>query len=156
MTRQNALLRLQENLLARRDRLRKKLAGELAYLHDGQGADASGDSADLAFEADGDEMSSRLAELDGRELSQIERAVERCQQGRYGTCDTCQKPISLDRLNALPYAPLCIRCERETERFSDGQERPSRGNWSQIADAQALMQEPRVNLSALERDLPGS
>jgi DnaK suppressor protein len=156
MTRQNALLRLQKNLLARRDRLGKKLAGELAYLHDGQAGDASGDSADLAFEADGDEMSSRLAELDARELSQIERAVARWQHGRYGLCESCQKPVSLDRLNALPYAPLCINCERGLEKTSAGQDRQSRGNWGEIADAQTAMQDPRINLSELERDLTAS
>jgi hypothetical protein len=81
MSRPNALLRLHKNLLACRERLGRKLAGELANLHDGRSTNATGDSADLAFEASGDEVSSRLAELDDRELSQIERALARWNQG---------------------------------------------------------------------------
>src|SRR4051812_12595814 len=98
MTRQNALLRLHKNLLARRDDLGAKLASELACLHDCHAADATGDNADLAFGAGGDEVSSRLAELDDRELGQIDRALARWQQGTYGICEgdnwNCQKRVS--------------------------------------------------------------
>ena len=83
MTRRNALSRLQKNLLARRDTLKKKLASELAYLHDSEAADSSGDSADLAFEADGDEISSPVAELNDRELRHIERALAHWNSARW-------------------------------------------------------------------------
>jgi DnaK suppressor protein len=160
MNRRNALLRLHENLLARRERLSKKLAGELAYLHDGNAADATGDSADLAFEADGGEMSSRLAELNDRELSRIERALARWKQGTYGICDggswNCQKKIPVARLKALPYTPFCINCGREMEKHLDGLGRQTTGNWGQISDAQAPMRDERINLSELERDLVAS
>jgi DnaK suppressor protein len=152
MTRRDVLLRLHTNLLARKERLSKKLAGELAYLHDGNAADAAGDSADLAFDAAGDEIASRLAELDDRELLQIERALTRCEEGTYGLCEICQKPILLARLNALPYTPACIKCERDTERRRSGRGRPSTGNWGQVADAQAPMQDERINLAELEMD----
>jgi DnaK suppressor protein len=157
MTGPNTLLRLQKELLARQERVGKKLATELAYLHDCKAADATGDSADLAFEADGDEMSSQLAELDDWELSQIERALARLQQGRYGICDgggcNCQKKIPLARLNALPYTTLCINCEREMETHLGGPGRQPRGNWRQISDAQASMQDQRINASELEKSL---
>src|SRR5689334_22764484 len=114
MARRDALLRLHKTLLARRAHLRAKLTGELVDLREFRAADSAGDNADAAFEADGDEMSSQLAELDDRELSQIERALARLQQGRYGVCEggsaNCQKKIPLARLNALPYAPFCINC----------------------------------------------
>src|ERR1700736_6458253 len=120
MNRRNALLRLHENLLARRERLRKKLAGELAYLHDCNAAECTGDSADLAFEAGGDEMSSRLAGLAGKGRNQIERALARWKQSMYGICDggswNCQKKIPAARLKALPYTTFCINCEREMEK----------------------------------------
>jgi DnaK suppressor protein len=149
MPRRNALLRLHENLLARRADLRKKLAGELANLRDFKAADTTGDSADLAFEADSDEMSSLLAELDDRELSQIDRALAHWNQGTYGICESCQKPISLGRLNALPYTPFCIICEREMEKHPAVLVRQSVDNWAQVFDAQVLMQDQRINLSAL-------
>jgi len=156
MIRRNALIRLHEDLLARRERLRKKLAGELAYLQDCNAADASGDSADLAFDADGDEMSSRLAELDDRELSKIQRALAHWNLGTYGVCECCQKPIALARLNALPYTLFCITCERAMEKHLDGRSQMMKGKWGQVVDAQALMQDERVNLSELERVLSGS
>jgi len=156
MPRRNALLRLHENLLARGADLRKKLAGELANLRDFKAADATGDSADLAFEAGSDEMSSLLAELDNRELSQIDRALAHWNQGTYGICESCQKPISLARLNALPYTPFCINCEREMEKYPDGLARQSTGNWAQVFDAQVLMQDQRIQLSELELGLSGN
>jgi DnaK suppressor protein len=160
MARRNALLRLHEKLLARREGVSQQLAAELAYLHDCKAADAIGDSADLAFEAGGDEMSSRLAELDDRELSQIERALARWEQGMYGICDgsswNCQKRIPVARLNALPYTAFCINCEREMEKHLDGVGRLSAGNWGRISDAEALMQDKEINLSELEMDLSGS
>jgi DnaK suppressor protein len=160
MNRENALLRLHEDLLARRERLSKKLAGELAYLHDCNAAECTGDSADLAFEADGGEMSSRLAELNDRELSRIERALARWKQGTYGICDggswNCPKKIPVARLKALPYTPFCINCGREMEKHLDGLGPQTTGNWGQISDAQAPMREERIKLSELERDLVAS
>jgi RNA polymerase-binding transcription factor DksA len=160
MTRQNVFLRLHKNLLARRVGLGKKLAGELAYLHDSKAADAAGDSADLAFEAGGHEMSSRLAELDDSELSKVERALTRWKHGLYGICaggrENCRKKIPMARLNALPYTPFCIDCEREMERHQGGLGRQSTGNWRQIFDAQAPMQDQRINFRELEMDLSGS
>ena len=160
MTRQNALLRLHEHLLRRRDRLGNKMAGELAYLHEFKAADAIGDSADLAFEAGGYEMWSRLAELDDREFNQIERALARWQQGMYGICDggswNCQIKIPVARLNALPYTLFCIHCERELEKHQGGRGQQTKGNWGQISDAQAAMQDQRINLSEMERDLQGN
>jgi DnaK suppressor protein len=120
MPRRNALLRLHETLLARRGDLRTKLAGELANLSDFRAADSTTDSVDVAFETSSDEMSSQLAELDARELSQIERVLVRLTQGTYGVCEggseNCQKRIPVARLNTLPSTTFCINCEREMEK----------------------------------------
>jgi DnaK suppressor protein len=156
MTRRNALLRLHKHLLARREELGEKLAGELSYLNDANAGDGAGDNADLALVADGDEMASWLAELSDKELGQIRRALARWNQGSYGICESCEKPISLARLNALPCTPFCILCEREMEQGGVGTGLKSKGNWGQVADTQALMQDERVNLSELERVLSGS
>jgi RNA polymerase-binding transcription factor len=156
MTRRDALLRLHKNLLASKDRLGKTLRSELAFLHDGNAANGAGDSADLAFEADGGEISSRLAELGDRELDQVEQALSRWKQDRYGICVNCQKPISLLRLNALPYAPFCINFVREMEKPSHGDAQQRTGNWSRISDAQAPMHDQRASVSEMEMDLSAS
>jgi len=115
MQKRTALLRLRKTLLARWMDLHEKLADELANLCDFKAADHTGDSADVAFETSSDEMSSQLAELDAHELSQIERALARMKQGAYGVCENCERMITPARLNALPYATLCINCERLME-----------------------------------------
>jgi DnaK suppressor protein len=157
MTRANALLRLHENLLASRGDLGKTLAGELANLRDFKAADSTGDSAEVAFGAGCDEMSSRLAELDDRELNQIDRALERWQQGTYGICEgnseNCQKRIPVARLNILPCTTFCINCEREMEMQPNAQNRRGRDNWRQVADSQAPMQDQQINLRKLEMEL---
>jgi DnaK suppressor protein len=159
MTRQEALLRTQKTLLARRQELRELLAGELAYLHDFKAADATGDSADLAFAAGSDEMSSRLAEVDARELIQVERVLARLKQGTYGLCEgdsaQCQHKIPLARLKALPYATLCISCGRKLEQTFGWQARQSKGNWAQVHDFQPAGDDSRINLSKLEMKLSG-
>ena len=73
----------------------------------------------MAFESGSDEMASQLAELDSRELTQIERALTRLKQGTYGLCESCGGKIPVGRLNALPYTTLCIDCQREMERYPD-------------------------------------
>src|ERR1700736_3865545 len=136
MPRRNALLRLDETLLARRTYQREKLAGELANLRDFKAADSTGDSADGAFETSSDEMASQLAELDARELGQIERALARWRQGKYGVCEggsqNCQKKIPVARLNALPYTTVCITCEREMEEYPDWLDQRGTSNWNEV------------------------
>jgi len=152
MAREDALLRLNKSLLARRDHLRKKLSEELANLRD-MGTDSTGDAADAAFDAGSDEMSSQLAEFDARELTQIERALVRLRQGTYGLCEACQKKIPIGRLNALPYTTMCIECQREMEQYPDWSSRRGSGNWEQVADLHSAYEDqPQVRLSDLEID----
>lgn len=152
MPRQNALLRLHATLLARKADLREMLEEERANLRDFKAADSTGDSADAAFEASSRDMSSRLTEVDSRELAQIEWALGRLQEGTYGVCEgageNCQKKIPVTRLNALPYATLCINCERELEKHSNGQDRPGKSDWRQVFDSEAPMRDQRINFSA--------
>lgn len=154
MARSEALLRLHKTLLSRRADLRRKLAGELDNLRNLNTSDATGDSADAAFEAGSEEMASQLAELDSRELSQIERALARLKQGTYGLCEVCAAKIPVGRLNALPYSTLCITCQREMEKDPNWGQRLSEGNWEKAFDVDTPIEDQReVNLSDLEMDI---
>jgi DnaK suppressor protein len=157
MARRDALLRLHQTLVARSEDLRRKLAGELADLRDFKAADSACDSVDVAFETSSDEMSSQLAELDSRELGQIDRALARLTQGTYGVCEggseNCQKRIPVARLNAVPYTTFCIHCVREMEKHSDRLDREVAGHWDQVFDSQALMVDQRINLAELAKNL---
>src|SRR5690242_21061796 len=117
MARRDALLRLHKSLLARGAALRKALAGELQDLRNFKAADSTGDSADAAFDTGSEEIASQLAELEARELGQIERALARIKQGTYGICEYCQAKIPVARLNALPYSTTCVNCQREMENY---------------------------------------
>jgi DnaK suppressor protein len=135
--------------------LRKKLTDELDNLRNFKSADGTGDTADVAFESGSDEMSSQLAELDSRELSQIDRALARLKQGTYGLCEACQHKIPIGRLNALPYTTLCIECQREMEKFPNWADPHGAGNWEKVYDAATPLEDQReVDLSDLEIDIP--
>ena len=43
-------------------------------------------------------------------LKQVEEALRRLDRGQYGVCRVCGGDIRLDRLEALPYATVCIEC----------------------------------------------
>lgn len=43
-------------------------------------------------------------------LDKVNHALERMERGQYGTCEICGQPIPAARLQALPYATLCVTC----------------------------------------------
>jgi DnaK suppressor protein len=152
MARRDALLRLHKSLTSRRDELRRRLGGELKDLRNFKSND-TGDSADAAFDSGSEEVSSQLAELEARELSQIERAVARLKQGNFGVCEGCHKKIPIARLNALPFSTTCIECQREMELY--GTWGGGAGtNWEKVSDTPAPLEEQReVDLSDIEMDI---
>jgi DnaK suppressor protein len=140
--------------MARRDDLRKRLGGDLKDLSNSQGSDATGDSADLAFDGGSEEVASQLAELESRELMQIERAMGKLKNGTYGLCEGCIKKIPVARLNVLPFITTCIECQREMEVHGTWRGRGADGNWEKVSDNEAPLEEQReVDLSDLEMDL---
>jgi len=124
MNRDEALRSMKSVLMNRRDALRSALQGDLSALR--QLALASGDIADFALDTAHEEVTSQLAEGESLELVQIDEAIERLHSGGYGACEECQKPIPLARLEALPYAKLCIKCQIDSEKTG------TRG-WSQFS-----------------------
>ena len=57
------------------------------------------------------------AQRDGRLLYHIDMALERIENGTYGACQSCGKPINRDRLEAVPHARLCIACKSQEEKM---------------------------------------
>ena len=43
-------------------------------------------------------------------LAEVHRALGKLDEGTYGLCDECGQPISSERLEAMPFATLCVRC----------------------------------------------
>lgn len=132
MARKDAVMKMREILVMRRDALRKALAGDLSTLMELR-EQTAGDAIDQALDSAHQELNSQLAEVESRELASIENALERIRQGEYGVCEGCQNRIPFARLSALPYATLCIECQREAERdgTAPGMEFM---DWGRIAD----------------------
>jgi DnaK suppressor protein len=152
MARKEAILRLHKTLLNRRSELFKRIGGDFEDLGRTRGINASGDTADAAFDAGSEEIASHLAELEARELSQIQRALHRLKAGSYGTCEVCQRKIPVERLNALPYSTMCVKCMRDLEssEFGGGDRFV---DWDRVSDSEARMHDRPVDLSRLEMDL---
>ena len=149
MSRKEAILNMRQVLVKRRDALRKALAGDLSLLRELK-AQASGDVVDAALDSVQDEISSQLAEVESRELARIEYALERMRNGHYGICEGCGSSIPMARLNALPYATYCIKCQREAER--QGATSPADVDWSRLLDTPAP--DTELSINDIELDVP--
>lgn len=134
MSRKDAILSMRQVLVKRRDALRKALAGDLSLLKELR-AQTSGDVVDAALDSVQDEISSQLAEVESRELTRIEYALERMRNGHFGVCEACSTTIPMARLNALPYAVLCIKCQREAERQGSGPGSSADVDWGRLLDS---------------------
>jgi DnaK suppressor protein len=75
-------------------------------------------SADDEHDPEGPTMSQEWSSLAGLvagaelDIAVIDKALERIEDGSYGTCMRCGQPIGVDRLEARPAAELCINCAR--------------------------------------------
>ena len=148
MARKDAILSLRKVLIKRRDALRRALAGDLSLLKELR-QQTSGDVVDAALDSAQDEISSQLAEVESRELANIENALEQMREGRYGICEMCETNIPLARLQALPYATLCIQCQREAEK--NGTAGGAMTNWGRLFETDSG--EPDVVFNDLELDV---
>jgi DnaK suppressor protein len=54
-----------------------------------------------------------------RVLRDVHAAIEALKRGEYGVCADCEEPISTRRLEVLPWAQLCVRCQDARERQGD-------------------------------------
>jgi DnaK suppressor protein len=74
------------------------------------------DFADVASDDIDRKMIEALGSQDIKRLRAIDAALSRINLGRYGICMKCNKKIPTERLGAIPYAVLCIDCQKEEER----------------------------------------
>jgi RNA polymerase-binding protein DksA len=73
------------------------------------------DRLDLATDFETRERDSVLQAVESRQLQQIEDALQRLAAGTYGQCESCGRSIAAERLQVLPYAALCVRCQTQRE-----------------------------------------
>ncbi len=108
------LAELREELEIQRENLRKEIVE--------QGGDLDSDDAAIDVErgfADSAHSTAERARLISvmkalrANLRWVDRALRKMELGTYGACERCGDPISLERLEALPWAILCIDCARK-------------------------------------------
>ncbi len=76
----------------------------------------SKDVVDIASDAIDSKMLETFGSKDMNRLKLIDSALMRIEQGKYGLCLKCGKKIPQERLEAIPYAFLCINCKSDDER----------------------------------------
>src|SRR5580704_8139187 len=111
---ESKLLQLRDSLLdlmtgVARDTLRARAAGSEASAFGMHQADAGSDAYDRDFA-----LSLLSQEQDA--LYEIDEALKRIEQGTYGICELCGKPILHARLEAIPFARFTVDCQSQLEK----------------------------------------
>jgi DnaK suppressor protein len=112
---------LRKRLLEERERLNREIAESAADLSESL-EETSGESpydqhmAETAGVTLDREIDLTLQENARAALVQIERALNKLDNGSHGRCDQCGKPIGEGRLAVAPFATLCVDCKRLEER----------------------------------------
>jgi DnaK suppressor protein len=112
---------LKKALMAERERLGREIAELDADLSESL-EDSSEESpydqhmAETAGVTLDREIDLTLEENARARIAQIDRALHKLETGSYGACDKCGSPIGEERLQAAPFATLCIECKRREER----------------------------------------
>ena len=76
----------------------------------------SGDEVDVASDVVDGRLLESLGAQDSNRLQMINNALDRIKQGTYGRCLVCKEEIPEERLEAIPYAFMCINCQSRNER----------------------------------------
>ena len=113
--REQVLDRMRQLLLAKRKAL---VSGVRESSLESIQASAEGiqDIADQASTAYTKEFLLSVGDTERRLLQQVDDALDKIRRKNYGLCEKCGEPVGEKRLEALPFAKLCIRCQEEEER----------------------------------------
>ena len=110
-----------QHLSEERERL-EAVRAEYADLHNtseqaslGELSNLDQHQADIGTETFDRERDLSLLEQVEAELADIEHALERLEEGTYGTCEACGKPIGDERLEAVPAARFCLQDQDKAE-----------------------------------------
>jgi len=117
--------------------MRARLRGDVTTMADAAlrktRSESSGDlssmpihMADIGSDAYEQEFTLSLMASEEGTLEQVEEALERIRGRRYGICEDCQGVIAKKRLEAIPFAALCIRCAEKQETGDGGRPRQPR------------------------------
>ena len=109
------------NLKALREKaseLRRRMSAEQAAAIVSRLEDPS-DSGDLSQQSHEEWLFLNRNNLEKTLLREVEEALRRVKEGSYGVCQECEEAISPKRLQALPWAKFCVRCQEMLGAMTD-------------------------------------
>jgi len=104
-----------DRLLDRREGLVGQVQAAELYSRE-RDAEATQDPADMAANAYTKELLVSMSDNDRQLLNSSDEALDRIEDGEYGRCIRCGEAVSEKRLEAVPWARHCIRCQDLHER----------------------------------------
>ena len=114
------------SLNERRVALEAKLAELTGVFQDRSGLaiEASADVLDTIHMATDRDVNVQRMNISARMLRDVRTAIVSLDNGQYGLCEDCEEPISAKRLDAIPWARVCVQCQeardrRTTDAYSD-------------------------------------
>lgn len=149
MARKDALLRLHQRLIEKRDSLRKKSGTDDRKWQNSP--QTGGDIGDAANHGASRELNTQLAALENRELRQVELALQLIREGRYGKCENCSHSIPIERLRAVPTTILCVSCQSELE-LTGSLSPDGEVDWGHALDLEGRMNPTEAGLPDVELD----
>ena len=108
--------KMKEKLLEQKNTILESLAAQDEDYKKIVEAGGSGDEIDVASDVVDGRLLESLGAQDSNRLQMINRALDRIKQGTYGRCLVCKEEIPEERLEAIPYAFMCIDCQSRSER----------------------------------------
>jgi len=113
---QNFIERMRKSLIdLKTENITNLIAGNADFKEIVEGMDPK-DFADIASDDIDRKMIEAIGSQDLKRLRLIDSAITRIQQGKYGSCMRCSKKIPIERLEAIPYALMCVECKNDEER----------------------------------------
>ena len=106
---------LRGKLLEKRQKLLTRLISEIESASAVSG-NIYGDIVDIAMSSAAQEEHFLAGTAESDTVAEIDRALERIEDGTYGVCEDCRRRIPQLRLKVVPFASLCVQCQETRER----------------------------------------
>ena len=103
------------------EKIRTEIVGDVEKAHykiNGNEAEQMADISDDAANSYGRKLQGDLEEHEWVKLKQVEAALKKVEDGKYGTCEQCGHKILETRLEIMPYTEFCMQCLSEIEKHS--------------------------------------
>ena len=113
---QKFIEKMKNELINQRNTILESLSGQSDDMRELVKTVESGDEADVAADAIDRTLLTALGSQDAKRLQQIDNCLDRIYQNKYGRCIKCGKDIPKGRLEAVPWALMCVNCASAEER----------------------------------------